>query len=149
MLSAGGGRGLVLKKRCLTDEKENRTREKYIYVRVTAEEKKIIQKNMMNAGEGTLTNYLRKLGLHGWVVHVDFSELREYFGAMGEVSREMRAIGHNINQIAKQANRTENFDATDFQLLQKEFENLKGEVLSEHKKIIQRLDQATKKMEDL
>lgn len=130
-------------------KKENRIREKYIYVRVTADEKKIIQKNMMNAGEGTLTNYLRKLGLHGWVVHVDFSELREYFGAMGEVSREMRAIGHNINQIAKQANRTENFDVTDFQLLQKEFENLKGEVLSEHKKIIQRLDQATKKMGDL
>lgn len=130
-------------------KKENRIREKYIYVRVTAEEKKIIQKNMMNAGEGTLTNYLRKLGLHGWVVHVDFSELREYFGAMGEVSREMRAIGHNINQIAKQANRTENFDATDFQLLQKEFENLKGEVLSEHKKIIHRLDKATKKMGDL
>lgn len=128
--------------------KKNLYRDETIFVRVTSEEKRTIRKNMMNAGEGTLTNYLRKLGLHGWVVHVDFSELREYFGAMGRVSREMRAIGHNINQIAKQANRTENFDLTDFQLLQKEFENLKGEVLSEHKKIIQRLDQATKKMEE-
>jgi Bacterial mobilisation protein (MobC). len=128
---------------------ENRYRSETIRVRVTPEEKKIIKQKMQATGEGTLTNYLRRLGLNGWVIHVDFSELREYFGTMGGISREMRAIGHNINQIAKQANRTENFDATDFQLLQKEFENLKGEVLSEHKRIIQRLDKATKKMGDL
>ncbi|GAB7391546.1 plasmid mobilization protein [Lactococcus garvieae] len=127
---------------------ENRYRSETIRVRVTPEEKKIIKQKMLTTGEGTLTNYLRRLGLHGWVIHVDFSELREYFGAMGGVSREMRTIGHNINQIAKKANRTENFDTTDFLLLQKEFESLKGEVLSEYKRIIQRLDKATKKMEE-
>ena len=78
---------------------QNRTRKEQLIVRVTPEEKQLIQKKMGQFGTANFSRYARKMLIDGYVIHVDLSDFRR-------LSSEVNAVGTNINQIAKVANAT-------------------------------------------
>ena len=78
---------------------QNRTRKEQLIVRVTPEEKQLIQKKMEQYRTGNFSRYARKMLIDGYVVNVDLSDFQRLSG-------EVNAIGVNINQIAKAVNAT-------------------------------------------
>jgi hypothetical protein len=78
---------------------QNRARNEQLIVRVTPEERQLIQKKMGQFGTGNFSAYARKMLIDGYVIHLDLSEFQKLSG-------EINAVGTNINQIAKVANAT-------------------------------------------
>ena len=78
---------------------QNRTRNEQLIVRVTPDEKKLIQKKMSQYRTGNFSRYARKMLIDGYVIQVDLSDFQRLSG-------EVNAIGVNINQIAKAVNAT-------------------------------------------
>jgi hypothetical protein len=78
---------------------QNRTRNEQLIVRVTPEEKQLIQKKMKQFGTENFNAYARKMLIDGYVIRVDLSDFQRLSG-------EVNAIGVNINQIAKVVNTT-------------------------------------------
>ena len=85
---------------------QNRTRNEQLIVRVTPEEKEVIQKKMRQFGTGCFSRYARKMLLDGYVLRLDLSEFQKLSG-------EINAIGVNINQITKTVNATRSIYASD------------------------------------
>jgi len=86
---------------------QNRTRQEQLIVRVTPEEKQLIQKKMLQFGTDNFSRYARKMLIDGYVIRLDLSEFQKLSG-------EINAIGTNINQIAKVVNTTRSMYAADF-----------------------------------
>jgi SepF-like predicted cell division protein (DUF552 family) len=78
---------------------QKRKRNEQLIVRVTPEEKKLIQKKMLQYRTKNFSRYARKMLIDGYVIHLDLSEFQKLSG-------EINAIGKNINQIAKAVNAT-------------------------------------------
>ena len=78
---------------------QNRTRQQQLIVRVTPEEKALIQKKMEQLGTDNFSLFARKMLIDGYVVRLDLSDFQRLAG-------EVNAIGTNINQIAKISNAT-------------------------------------------
>jgi len=78
---------------------QNRTRTEQLIVRVTPDERKLIQKKMRQLGTNCFSRYARKMLIDGYVIHVDLSNFQK-------LSAEVNAVGVNINQIAKAINAT-------------------------------------------
>ena len=78
---------------------QNRTRNEQLIVRVTPEERKLIQKKMKQYHTNNFSRYARKMLIDGYVIQVDLSDFQKLSG-------EVNAIGVNINQIAKAVNAT-------------------------------------------
>jgi hypothetical protein len=78
---------------------QNRTRAEQLIVRVTPEEKALIQKKMRQLDTENFSRYARKMLIDGYVIHVDLSEFQL-------LADEVNRIGVNINQIARAANAT-------------------------------------------
>lgn len=78
---------------------QNRTRAEQLIVRVTAEEKKLIQKKMGQLGTDNFSRYARKMLIDGYVIQVDLSQFQT-------LAHEVNKIGVNINQIARTVNST-------------------------------------------
>ncbi len=78
---------------------QNRTRKEQLIVRVTPEERMLIQKKMGLLGTDNFSRYARKMLIDGYVIHVDLSEFQELAAAVNKV-------GVNINQIARTVNAT-------------------------------------------
>lgn len=74
-------------------------RSKYIHIRVTPEELKRIKERMEEAGIRSMTAYLLRMALHGFVIVMDLSDLKE-------ILRLLQISGNNLNQYAKKANET-------------------------------------------
>lgn len=72
-------------------------RTKDIHIRVTPEEMEAIEKRMEEAGIKSLTAYLLRMALHGYVIVMDLTDLKE-------ILRLLRISGNNLNQYAKRAN---------------------------------------------
>ncbi|WZL79886.1 plasmid mobilization relaxosome protein MobC [Eubacteriales bacterium mix99] len=66
-------------------------------IRVTPEEKALIQKKMQQFGTENFSRYARKMLIDGYVIHVDLSQFQMLAG-------EVNKVGININQIAKTVN---------------------------------------------
>ena len=73
-----------------------------ISVRVSEEELKIIEKRASLTNEKSLSSFLRKQAIKGFVINVNFSEF-------DDLRKNITAIGTNINQIAKRVNSTNRF----------------------------------------
>jgi len=67
--------------------------------RVTEEEQEWIRQRMEQTNISNLRAYLLKMAVDGYVIDLDLSEVNE-------CSRLLRALGNNVNQIAKHANTT-------------------------------------------
>jgi SepF-like predicted cell division protein (DUF552 family) len=68
---------------------------------VTEQERDLIQQKMAQIPTKNFAAYARKMLIDGYVVKVDYSELKA-------VTAEIQKIGANVNQIAKRVNATGN-----------------------------------------
>ena len=84
---------------------------------MSEDENTLIAEKMEAAGIRNKESYLRKMVLDGYVVRVDFADVRE-------LSRLLRNATNNLNQVAKRANETHSIYASDIQDLQDNYERL-------------------------
>lgn len=94
-----------------------RTRDIIVKFRVTEEENALIYEKMKQANIQNREAYLRKISIDGYVIRVDFSDVRE-------LSRLLRNATNNLNQVAKRANETRSIYKTDIEDLQEHYEKL-------------------------
>ena len=78
---------------------DGRKRTVQIKFRVTEAERELIETKMQQIPTTNLAAYMRKMAIDGYVLKVDYSELKA-------VTAEIGKIGSNINQIAKRVNAT-------------------------------------------
>lgn len=126
--------------------KINRTRSENVHFMATLEEKNLLLQNAKQAGYKTLGSYLLKMGSSGYVVNIDFSDIKSTLGEIGSIRREMNKIGNNINQVAKHANQSDEIDVLDFYILEQELKNLKGQVEKFEKEIMNDFKKKVKEM---
>ena len=72
-------------------------RSKRIELRVTEDELMKIRDRMEEAGISSLTAYLVRMSIHGYVIVMDLSDLKE-------ILRLLQISGNNLNQYARKAN---------------------------------------------
>lgn len=92
----------------------NRERNVRLEIKVTEEEAAKIKENMTLAGTRNFSLYARKLLLDGYIVRLDFSELKEVSAPLGQIAR-------NLYQIAKRANETNSIYADDLEDIRKAY----------------------------
>ena len=76
-----------------------RKRDIQLKVRVTPEERAMIEAKMAQLGTNNMSAYLRKIAIDGYVVQLDLPELREMVSLL-------RRSSNNLNQLARRANET-------------------------------------------
>ena len=103
-------------------------RSKYIHIRVTPEELERIKERMEEAGITSMTAYLLRMALHGFVIVMDLSDLKE-------ILRLLQISGNNLNQYAKRATETGSIYREDIE----ELKNNQKEILQEMRKILDKL----------
>ena len=84
----------------------NRVRNEQLIVRVTPEERELIQKKMSLAKISNMGAYLRKQAIDGYCINVDLMMFKM-------LADEVNKIGVNINQTAKKINAGKNICADD------------------------------------
>ena len=67
--------------------------------RVTEEERRLIEQKMSQIPTKQIGAYLRKMAIDGLIIYTDTSNIKEF-------TKELQAIGRNVNQIAKRVNST-------------------------------------------
>ncbi len=72
-------------------------REKFIFARVTEDEWKHIHSKMEQAKMKSISAYVRRMAMIGYVVRLDLSDLQE-------ILRLLAINSNNLNQYAKRAN---------------------------------------------
>lgn len=76
---------------------EYRLRDKQLNIRVTEYEYQLIRDRMEKSGTATLREFLVEAATNGFLINVDYSDIKE-------LSYELNKIGTNINQIAHKIN---------------------------------------------
>ena len=103
-------------------------RSKYIHIRVTPEEVDRIKERMEEAGIRSMTAYLLRMALNGFVIVMDLSDLKE-------ILRLLQISGNNLNQYAKRVNETGSIYREDIE----ELKNNQKEILQEMRKMLDKL----------
>ena len=103
-------------------------RSKRIELRVTEDELMKIRNRMEEAGISSLTAYLVRMAIHGYVIVMDLSDLKE-------ILRLLQISGNNLNQYARKANKTGSIYHEDIE----ELKNNQKEILQEMRKVLDRL----------
>ena len=103
-------------------------RSKRIELRVTAEELRQIHERMQETGISSLTAYMIRMAIHGYVIKMDLSDLKELL-------RLMQISGNNLNQYAKKANETGSIYREDIE----ELRTAQKEILQEMRKVLEKL----------
>ncbi len=85
---------------------ENRKRNVQIIIRVTEEERALIEEKMRQIPALNLSAYARKMLIDGYIITLDLQEVK------GNTA-QLQKIGVNINQIAKRINETGRIYADD------------------------------------
>lgn len=129
-------------------EKVDRKRKKQIKFRTTPAEKAQLLKNMEAAGHSTLASYLLRMGLSGYVVNINFSEMKSTLSELGAVRSELNKIGNNINQVAKHVNHSHEIDVMDFYLLEEEVKGLRQQMGKFEKQIMTDFKKKVKALEE-
>ena len=99
-----------------------------IELRVTSEVLKQIRERMQETGISSLTAYMIRMAIHGYVLKMDFSDLKELL-------RIMQIAGNNLNQYAKKANETGSIYREDIE----ELRTAQKEILQEMRKVLEKL----------
>ena len=103
-------------------------RTKDIHIRATPEEIEQIRQRMEEAGIQSMTAYLIRMALHGYVLSMDLSDLKE-------ILRLLQRTGNNLNQYAKKANETGSIYHEDIE----ELKETQKEILQEMRKVLDKL----------
>ena len=85
---------------------ENRKRNVQIIVRVTEEERALIEEKMQEIPTLNLSAYARKMLIDGYIITLDLQEVKGH-------TAQLQKIGVNVNQIAKRINETGRIYADD------------------------------------
>ena len=78
---------------------ENRKRNIKLKFWISEEEKRLIDEKMKLLPTSQIGAYIRKMAIDGYIIYTDTANIKE-------MNKELRAIGRNINQIAKRVNST-------------------------------------------
>jgi hypothetical protein len=92
-------------------------REVLLHFRVSPEEKNIIEAKMEQVGIKSMSAYLRKMALDGYVIKLELPELREMISLLS------RSSG-NLNQIARRVNSTNRVYAEDMEDMMRQQQEL-------------------------
>jgi uncharacterized phage infection (PIP) family protein YhgE len=84
---------------------------------VSPEEKAIIDKKKHQMGTNCTATYCRKMSLDGFVVKLDFAELRDW-------TSNLRRTSNNFNQIAKRVNSTNRIYDADIENMRETLDDL-------------------------
>ena len=104
-----------------TDKKPYiRPRNINLSMKITQEERDMIERRMAQAGMKTIRAYVVKMAIDGRVISIELESVRE-------MVRLLSNISNNINQIAKKSNETGNVHAQDVEILQGEVEKIWGQ----------------------
>ena len=76
---------------------ENRKRNIQMKFYVTEEEKRLIDEKMKQLPIKQYGAYFRKMAIDGYIIYTDTADIKAF-------TKELSAIGRNINQIAKRIN---------------------------------------------
>ena len=87
-----------------------------------------IRDRMEEAGISSLTAYLVRMAIHGYVIVMDLSDLKE-------ILRLLQISGNNLNQYARKANETGSIYHEDIE----ELKNNQKEILQEMRNVLDRL----------
>ena len=85
---------------------ENRKRNVQIIVRVTEDERTLIEEKMKQIPTMNLSAYSRKMLIDGYIIVLDLQEIKTH-------TTQLQKIGVNVNQIAKRINETGRIYADD------------------------------------
>lgn len=98
-----------------------------LQVRVSPQEEEVIRAKMAMLGTKNTSAYLRKMAVDGYIVRLDFPELKKMTGLLGRCS-------NNLNQVARRANESGRIYQTDLEDLktqQQTIINLMNRVLEQ------------------
>ena len=99
----------------MNNEKEFRIRSKQINFRVTEYEHNLILQQAKASGKKTLREYLIEVGTNGYVINVDYQEMKN-------LAYEINKIGININQIAHKVNSENRVYKADIEEIQEDID---------------------------
>lgn len=94
-----------------------RVREKQINFRCTEIECQAIEERFRVSGEKDFNAFLRKTIINGYIINVDYQDLKDLI-------YEINKIGTNINQIAHRVNADHGLHQKDIEYLQKDLDNI-------------------------
>ena len=84
---------------------------------ISEQEADLIKERMAELGITNLSAYLRKMAVHGYIIHLDMSDIQEMI-------RLLRICSNNLNQYARRANETGSVYAADVEDLRARLDNL-------------------------
>lgn len=96
---------------------ENRKRNVQIIIRVTEEERSLIEEKMRQIPTLNLSAYTRKILIDGYIITLDLQEVKGH-------TAQLQKIGVNINQIAKRINETGRIYADDMNEIKRAMEEV-------------------------
>ena len=96
---------------------ENRKRNVQIIIRVTEEERSLIEEKMRQIPTLNLSAYARKILIDGYIITLDLEEVKGH-------TAQLQKIGVNINQIAKRINETGRIYADDMNEIKRAMEEV-------------------------
>lgn len=96
---------------------DNRSRKNRIVFYLDDAELDFLQEKMTEAKISNREAYIRKMILDGYIIRVDFSDVRE-------LSRLLSNATNNLNQVARRANETRSIFESDIRDLQENYEKL-------------------------
>ena len=91
---------------------ENRKRNVQIIVRVTEDERTLIEEKMKQIPTMNLSAYSRKMLINGYIIVLDLQEVKAH-------TAQLQKIGGNLNQITKRINKTRRIYDTDMDKLKR------------------------------
>jgi len=96
---------------------ENRKRNVQIIIRVTEEERALIEEKMRQIPTLNLSAYARKILIDGYIITLDLQEVKGH-------TAQLQKIGVNVNQIAKRINETGRIYADDIDEIKRVMEEV-------------------------
>ena len=96
---------------------ENRKRNVQIIIRVTEEERALIEEKMQQIPTLNLSAYARKMLIDGYIITLDLQEVKGH-------TAQLQKIGVNVNQIAKRINETGRIYADDMNEIKRAMEEV-------------------------
>ena len=96
---------------------ENRKRNVQIIIRVTEEERALIEEKMQQIPTLNLSAYARKMLIDGYIITLDLQEVKGH-------TAQLQKIGANVNQIAKRINETGRIYADDMDEMKRVMEEV-------------------------
>lgn len=102
-----------------------------LYFKLSTKEMELIHQKKALTGIRNTSAYLRKMAIDGYIINLDIKQLNE-------ISKLLRIVSNNINQMAKRANETGSIYKTDVADVKKHLDSIKtdfGEVLKSLSKL--------------